>query len=154
MRSYVLHLKTTPIKLPGAKTPTTKLPEPSTVNRELEYLRRLLNVGNQLRWISSNPFNEDKPLIGTKVEKVRDRALTYDEEMRLLEACELPDVSLYIRKAKSIKYKHPKTKKWVKYECEEKAITSTMDNARQQMKLIVLLAIGGPLRSKAIFALD
>lgn len=81
MRRLAVHMATTPSKLTG------KLPQTPTVNRKLAYVRRLLNVGKQLRWIPTNPFTEGRPLIDTRAEKVRDRALTYQEEQLLLDQC-------------------------------------------------------------------
>ncbi|MBV9242031.1 MAG: site-specific integrase [Acidobacteria bacterium] len=59
----------------------------SSVNRELAYLRRVLNVGVRLGWIVKNPFNSGDVLIDVAAEKRRERILTLEEERNLLEAC-------------------------------------------------------------------
>ncbi len=60
-----------------------------SVNRELSYFRRMLNIAVRKDWIVKNPFNAGEPLILLSAEKRRERILTYEEECKLLEACEL-----------------------------------------------------------------
>lgn len=60
----------------------------ATVNRELSYLRRLLNIAEQNGWISKNPFLKGDTLIHTSDEVRRERILTRDEETRLLNCCQ------------------------------------------------------------------
>ena len=60
-----------------------------SVNRELAYLRRMLNIAVRKDWIVKNPFIAGEPLILLSAEKRRERILTYEEECKLLEACEL-----------------------------------------------------------------
>ncbi len=62
----------------------------TTVNRELSYLRRILNIGVRESWLVKNPFNAGDGLISTADERKRERILTLDEENRLLKACENP----------------------------------------------------------------
>lgn len=57
-------------------------------NREAAVLRRMLNIAVREGWITKNPFNAGEPLIVASFERRRDRILTFDEERRLLEACE------------------------------------------------------------------
>jgi integrase len=57
-------------------------------NREAAVLRRILNVALQQDWIVKNPFNCGDPLIIISGERRREKILTFDEEARLLEACE------------------------------------------------------------------
>jgi integrase len=59
------------------------------VNRELAYLRRMLNIAVRKDWIVKNPFIAGEPLILLSAEKRRERILTHDEECKLLDACEL-----------------------------------------------------------------
>jgi integrase len=59
----------------------------ASVNRELELLRRMLNIAYQEGWILRNPFSIGKSLISKADEKKRERILTREEENRLLEAC-------------------------------------------------------------------
>src|SRR6266536_4939313 len=57
------------------------------VNRELEKLRRLLNIAEREGWILRNPMRGSDPLISIADERKRERILTRDEELRLLAAC-------------------------------------------------------------------
>lgn len=59
----------------------------ASVNRELALLRRMLNVAEAEGWILRSPFKLGKPLISLADERKRERILTRDEELRLLEAC-------------------------------------------------------------------
>lgn len=72
-----------------ATTPTRRkmLPAVSTVNQKLSFLRTVLNVAIQLGWIDVSPFRRGKPLIRKSAEARRNRMLTFDEEVRLLDAC-------------------------------------------------------------------
>lgn len=67
------------------KTPRTI----GAVNRELAYLRRMLNIAVRKDWIVKNPFIAGEPLILLSAEKRRERILTHDEERKLLDACEV-----------------------------------------------------------------
>jgi integrase len=59
----------------------------ATMNRELAYLRRVLNIALRQGWISRNPVNSGESLIDVSAERRRERTLTTDEEKRLLAAC-------------------------------------------------------------------
>ena len=59
----------------------------ATVNREMAYLRRLLNIAERNSWISHNPFKKGDALIHVSDEIKRERILTREEETRLLNAC-------------------------------------------------------------------
>lgn len=59
----------------------------ASVNRELALLRRMLNVATDEGWILRNPFKLGKSLISLADERKRERILTREEELRLLEAC-------------------------------------------------------------------
>jgi integrase len=60
----------------------------AAVNRELEKLRRLLNIAEREGWILRNPMRSGDPLISVADERKRERILTRDEELRLLSACD------------------------------------------------------------------
>lgn len=60
----------------------------ATVNRELNLLRRMLNVARQEGWIDRNPFSLGDSLISSAHERQRQRILTVEEERRLLAACD------------------------------------------------------------------
>jgi integrase len=57
------------------------------VNRELELLRRMLNIAHQEGWILRSPFSIGKSLISKADERKCERILTREEETRLLNAC-------------------------------------------------------------------
>ena len=59
----------------------------SSVNRELELIRRMLNIAIHQSWILRNPFNQGDALINKADETKRERILTKEEEERLLAAC-------------------------------------------------------------------
>jgi integrase len=59
-------------------------------NREASVLRRMLNIALREGWIPKNPFLCGEPLIIISFEQRRERILSHDEEVRLLNACEHP----------------------------------------------------------------
>ncbi len=59
----------------------------STVNREMAYLRRLLNIAERNEWINKNPFKRGDSLIHVVDERKRERILTREEESKLLAQC-------------------------------------------------------------------
>jgi site-specific recombinase XerD len=59
----------------------------TTVNRELTWLRRVLNIATQKGWIQKNPFHCGDSLISAAAEKRRERILTLPEQEKLLAAC-------------------------------------------------------------------
>lgn len=77
-------------RLQRLSTPTHQSEQRSiaTVNRELAYLRRLLNIAERNSWILKNPFKLGDPLIHAADEVKRERILTIEECQRLIDACE------------------------------------------------------------------
>ena len=61
----------------------------ASVNRELEILRAILNFALRQDWISKNPFNSGASLISKADETHRERLMTFEEEKKLLAACEV-----------------------------------------------------------------
>jgi len=59
----------------------------TSVNRELEILRRMLNIAKREGWIRESPFKLGDALISRADEKKRQRIISYTEEERLLRAC-------------------------------------------------------------------
>jgi len=59
----------------------------ATVNREMAYLRRLLNIAERNGWINRNPFKCGDSLIHIADERKRERTLTREEEDKLLAQC-------------------------------------------------------------------
>lgn len=60
----------------------------ASANRELEAMRRVLNFALRNGWILKNPFHQGESLISKADEKKRTRILSFEEEIRLLAACE------------------------------------------------------------------
>src|SRR5262249_941855 len=61
----------------------------ASVNRELDILRAILNFALRQDWISKNPFNSGASLISKADETHRERLMTFEEEKKLLAACEV-----------------------------------------------------------------
>ena len=83
-----------PLDLEAFKQHRLRTPTPggrnrkvSSVNRELELLRGMLNFAVQNEWLIRSPFVLTKGLISKAAENERDRILSFDEELRLLDAC-------------------------------------------------------------------
>jgi integrase len=62
----------------------------STMNRELGILRRIFNIGLAQDWLLKNPFKSGDPLIQPSADRIREKILTLEEEVRLLEVCSEP----------------------------------------------------------------
>lgn len=60
----------------------------ASVNRELSLLRRMLNIAQREGWISRNPFHSGDSLISNADERKRERVLSRNEELLLLDACD------------------------------------------------------------------
>jgi len=87
----ITHSDIEAFKLARLKIPTVRGTERSitSVNRELEILRAILNFALRQDWISKNPFNSGASLISKADETHRERVMTFEEEERLLAACEV-----------------------------------------------------------------
>ncbi|MGE0883118.1 MAG: tyrosine-type recombinase/integrase [Blastocatellales bacterium] len=86
----ITHSDIEAFKLARLKVPTVRGGERSitSVNRELELLRTILNFAQRQDWITKNPFNTGASLISKADETHRERVLTFAEEKQLLAACE------------------------------------------------------------------
>lgn len=86
----ITHSDIEAFKLARLKVPTVRGGERSitSVNRELELLRAILNFAQRQDWITKNPFNSGSSLISQADETHRERVMTFEEEERLLAACE------------------------------------------------------------------
>lgn len=60
----------------------------ASVNRELTTLRHMLSIAESEGWIPKNPFRNGKGLIEVSAEDMRQRILSREEEIRLLEVCD------------------------------------------------------------------
>jgi integrase len=73
----------------GGKPTGSKLTIAS-VNRELELLRSIFAYARREGWIVRSPFERLRGIISKADERRRDRVLSFDEEKRLLDACDKP----------------------------------------------------------------
>ncbi len=78
------HLRTYRNDRLGTSTHQSKQRSLATVNREMAYLRRLLNIAERNSWITKNPFKKGDALIHASDEIKRERFLNCEEEQRLL----------------------------------------------------------------------
>ncbi|MEK7722715.1 MAG: site-specific integrase [Acidobacteriota bacterium] len=106
----------------------------ASVNRELECLRSILNFAKREGWILYSPFERGSPLISKADENRRERILSYDEEKRLLNACDVSTVE-YKRDGKKVKAK-----------VSPKAI-----ERKQILKVIIVMALDTAMRRGEIF---
>lgn len=67
------------------------------INRELQLLRRLLNIARKQEWISISPFNQGDPLISLADEPQRTRILSFAEEQRLLDAIDSNSLRFHLK---------------------------------------------------------
>lgn len=86
----ITHSDLEKFKLERLKTTTVRGNERSftSVNRELQLMRAVLNFAKRNGWIIQNPFELGESLISQALENRRDRVLSKEEEARLLAACE------------------------------------------------------------------
>lgn len=63
----------------------------ASVNRELSLLRQIFSFAESEDMILRNPFHRAKKIISSAAEVCRDRILSFEEEQRLLTACENED---------------------------------------------------------------
>jgi integrase len=73
-----------------APTQTKRPRTIASVNRELMVIRAMLRKAQKEGWLLRTPFEEHDPLIRMADERRREQTLSYDEETRLLTACEGP----------------------------------------------------------------
>lgn len=66
----------------------------ATVNRELELLRAVFAYARREGWLIRSPFERLRGVISKADERRRDRVLGFDEEKRLLDACDGPRAHL------------------------------------------------------------
>jgi integrase len=73
----------------------------ASVNRELEIMRAVMRFAHRQGWIVRSPFETGAPLISKADEVRRERVLSHNEELRLLEACG-PRTLVYTWRGKEI----------------------------------------------------
>ncbi len=109
----------------------------TTVNRELQTMRMMMNYALAEGWITRDIFHGSK-VIAAAAEIERTRVMTEDEERRLLAACELGDrMHTYIRK----------------HYGQEREVTQTVNSDNPRLKAIILLAVDSGMRRGEILKL-
>ena len=85
----ITHSDVEQYKLDRLDTPTKYGTQRSiaTVNRELELLRAMFRFAIRQGWLVRSPFEMGDPLISKADETRRERTLTHEEEIKLLDAC-------------------------------------------------------------------
>ncbi len=106
----------------------------ASVNRELECLRSVMNFAKREGFIPFSPFERGSPLISKSDENRREKTLSYDEEKRLLAACDVTTVD-YERCGEKIEAK-----------ISPKAI-----ERKQILKVIIIMAVDTAMRRGEIF---
>lgn len=106
----------------------------ATVNRELALLRTIFAYARREGWLVRSPFERLRGVISTADERRRDRVLGYDEEKRLLDACDGPRAHLRpilvclidtaMRKGEAIKLQ------WRHVDLDSRTITVTAMNSK------------------------
>jgi integrase len=122
------------------KTDSERTGEPvkiSTVNRELSVMRKMMRFAFGKGWILKDVFFNAK-VIDASAEMERTRLLTFDEEKRLLEACE---------GERQVGYKRTRNGK-------EETVTATISVNNPHLKAMIVLAIDSGLRRGEIFKIS
>lgn len=109
----------------------------ASVNRELELLRAVMNFAKREGFILRSPFEQGSSLISKADETRRSRVLSYEEENRLLAACDVT-IYEYVRFGRSY----------------EVADTAESFKRRQQLKTIIITAVDTAMRRGEIFKLE
>ncbi len=109
----------------------------STVNRELSAMRRMMRFAYGNGWILKDIFFNAK-VIDMSAEMERTRLLTFDEEKRLLDACE---------GEREVDYKRTRNGK-------QENITATISVNNPHLKAMIILAIDSGLRRGEIFKIS
>jgi len=109
----------------------------TTINRELQTMRMMMNHALAQGWITRDVFHGSKVIVAA-AEKDRTRVMTEDEERRLLAACELGDRKVtYTRK----------------HYGEEREVTQTVNSDNPRLKAGILLAVDSGMRRGEILKL-
>lgn len=82
----ITHSEVSRFKLERLKTPTKHKRQRTitSVNRELQRLRRIFNIAVKEDWIKKSPFANGDTLVSMADETKRDRILSFEEEAKLL----------------------------------------------------------------------
>jgi integrase len=108
----------------------------ASVNRELELLRRLLNIALSLGWLEAHPMRGPETLIVKSHETHRLRVLTHDEETRLLRACDGEDKRAHLKPAllcaldTGLRFNEQTTLTWGDVDWRQRTLTVRALNAK------------------------
>ncbi len=105
----------------------------ASVNRELALLRTILNDAVENGWLNRSPFLNAKGLVSLADEVKRERILTFEEESRLLEAC-----NEYIT---------------LNYERNGKKITAKAKSNREHLRPLIITALDTAMRCGELLTL-
>lgn len=109
----------------------------TTINRELQTMRMMMNHALAQGWITRDIFHGSKVIVAA-AEKERTRVMSEDEERRLLAACELGDREVtYTRN----------------HYGENREVTQTVNSDNPHLKAIILLAVDSGMRRGEILKL-
>ncbi len=109
----------------------------TTINRELQTMRMMMNHAMAQGWITRDIFHGSKVIVAA-AEIERTRVMTEDEERRLLAACELGD------------RKHTYTRK---HYGKDREVSQTVNSDNPRLKAIILLAVDSGMRRGEILKL-
>lgn len=109
----------------------------TTINRELQTMRMMMNHALAEGWITRDIFRGSKVIVAA-AEKERSRVMSDDEERRLLAACELGD------------RKHTYTRN---HYGQDREVTQTVNSDNPHLKAIILLAVDAGMRRGEILKL-
>lgn len=109
----------------------------TTVNRELQTMRMMMNHALAQGWITRDIFHGSKVIVAA-AEKERTRVMSEDEERRLLAACERGDrLHTYTRR----------------HYGKDREVTQTVNSDTPHLKAIILLAVDSGMRRGEILKL-
>lgn len=130
-------------------TERDKLPAQSTVNEKMSMLRRIFNVGIQIYWLDVSPFKRGDSLIDKASENKRNRMLTFEEEERLLKACEPGERTYPATRDITNKREFKRN-----FKTPEKEWTQTKFVDRSHLKPLIICALDTAMRRGEIFNLE
>lgn len=133
-------------KFAQTKTRRENLPAVSTINAILSRLRHIFTAAIQNDWLDVSPLKKGKSLIDKAGEFSRNRMLTFDEERRLLKACE-PGYRNYSVKRKKEDYAR-------KFSEPEKQWTQRQFVDRSHLIPLIICALDTAMRAGEIFNLE
>lgn len=109
----------------------------TTINRELQTMRMMMNYALAQGWITRDIFHGSKVIVAA-AEKERTRVMSEEEEQRLLAACELGDrMHTYTRR----------------HYGKDSEVTQTVNSDNPHLKAIILLAVDSGMRRGEILKL-